>query len=90
MWAGGAPNLVDFEDIPLEAKLQLGDTVVTDARSAIFPAGWPIGMVVDVRTDSSTFTQRATLRIWGGVSRQQAAYIVKNILAEEQRTLLEP
>jgi len=43
-----------------------------------------------VDTDSSSFTQRAVLRIWGGVSRQQAAYVVKNALAEEQRALLEP
>jgi rod shape-determining protein MreC len=90
VWHGGAANLVDFEDIPLEAQLQPGDTVVTDARSAIFPSGWPIGLVVAVDTDSSSFTQRAVLRIWGGVSRQQAAYVVKNALAEEQRALLEP
>ncbi len=90
VWHGGAANLVDFEDIPLEAQLQLGDSVVTDARSAIFPAGWPIGLVVEVTTDSSSFTQRAVLRLWTGVSRQQAAYVVKNALAEEQQSLLEP
>jgi rod shape-determining protein MreC len=90
LWHGGAADEVQFEDIPLEAQLQLGDTVVTDARSAIFPEGWPIGMVIAVESDSSSFTQSARLKMWGGVSRQQAAYVVKNTLMDEQRSLLAP
>ncbi|MDG1252698.1 MAG: rod shape-determining protein MreC [Schleiferiaceae bacterium] len=90
VWHGGAANELEFEDIPLDAQMQIGDTVVTDARSAIFPEGWPIGWVIAVESDSSSYTQSATLKMWGGVSRQQAAYVVKNTLMDEQQSLLAP
>lgn len=88
VWSGGAANLVDYIDLPIEAQVTVGDTIVTDARSALFPSGWPIGVVVDVETDSSLFTQSAVLEVWGSISRQQPAYIVKNVLEEAQNSLL--
>jgi rod shape-determining protein MreC len=90
VWNGGAPHKVQFEDLPIESNVHIGDTVVTDTRSAIFPGGWPIGVVVSVETDSASFTQLATLKICGSLGRQQPAYIVKNLLAREQQTLLAP
>lgn len=90
LWEGGASNQLQFIDLAIEADIAIGDTIVTDGRSAIFPAGWPIGFVVSLTRDDAQYTQSAVIEIWGSISRQQPAYVVRNTLAEVQNSLLEP
>lgn len=90
IWEGGPANELLCIDLALEADLKTGDTVVTDGRSSIFPAGWPIGVVREVKNDPSLSTKTAMLELLGTISRQQPAYIVDNRRRQEQNDLLTP
>jgi rod shape-determining protein MreC len=43
VWDGKDPNIVQLIDVPRQAPVQIGDTIVTGGRSLIFPQGLPIG-----------------------------------------------
>lgn len=45
VWNAEEPNVVQLTEIPRLAPVALGDTIVTDSRSTIFPAGIQIGTV---------------------------------------------
>lgn len=47
VWDGQNPNVVQLKEIPRVANVALGDTIVTDGRSTIFPEGIMIGTVKD-------------------------------------------
>lgn len=47
-WDGNDYNIVQIEDIPRQAQIQIGDTIVTGGRSLIFPDGIPIGKVKNI------------------------------------------
>lgn len=44
-WNGETPNIMVLSDVPLAAKVAIGDTVVTGGMSAIFPAEIPLGVI---------------------------------------------
>lgn len=45
IWNGKQPNVVQLSEIPRLASVSLGDTIVTDGKSTIFPPGVMIGKV---------------------------------------------
>ena len=45
VWDGKQPNIVQLIEIPRLASVALGDTIVTDGKSTIFPPGIMIGKV---------------------------------------------
>lgn len=45
VWDGKQPNIVQLIEIPRLASVVLGDTIVTDGKSTIFPPGIMIGKV---------------------------------------------
>jgi rod shape-determining protein MreC len=46
-WNGKDYNVVQLEDIPRQANVQVGDTIITGGKSTIFPEGILIGTVKD-------------------------------------------
>lgn len=61
-WDGYDPNSFLVSDVPLTAKVQVGDTVVTGGMSAIFPAEIPLGIVSEakVQLNDNYFTLRVS------------------------------
>jgi len=47
VWNGKQPNIVQLIEIPRLASVAIGDTIVTDGKSTIFPPGIMIGKVQD-------------------------------------------
>lgn len=62
-WDGYEPNSVILSDVPLAAKVVVGDTIVTGGMSAIFPAEIPLGVVSDasVPINDNYYTLRVSL-----------------------------
>ena len=48
IWNGNDYNTVQLTDIPRQAVYKVGDTIITDGKSAIFPEGILIGTVAKV------------------------------------------
>ncbi|MDE6453163.1 MAG: rod shape-determining protein MreC [Muribaculaceae bacterium] len=47
VWDGRDPEVAMLEELPRHTVYQPGDTVVTSGYSAVFPAGLPVGIVLD-------------------------------------------
>ena len=47
-WNGFSYNTVQLLDIPRQAVIKTGDTIITGGNSTIFPAGIPIGKVINI------------------------------------------
>ena len=49
IWDGGSPDQLLLTEIPKIAPISIGDSLVTDGKSTIFPRGWPVGTVSDIK-----------------------------------------
>lgn len=63
VWDGERPDEALLEELPRHTVFQVGDTIVTSGYSAVFPAGLPVGVIVDDSTDRNQnfFTLRVKL-----------------------------
>lgn len=86
-WNGMNPRNAELIDVAIEAELKPGDRIVTDSRSSIFPAGWLIGTVDQVRVDSLQFTLTATVTLAADLQRQQVVLAAVNLKQSEQDSL---
>ena len=60
---GDRPDEALLEELPRHTVFNTGDTIVTSGYSAVFPAGLPVGVVLDEKTDRNQnfFTLRVKL-----------------------------
>ncbi|HAO14658.1 MAG TPA: rod shape-determining protein MreC [Tenacibaculum sp.] len=52
-WNGNDVNIVQLSDIPRQAVLKVGDTIITGGKSSIFPEGLHIGTVASIPKKAS-------------------------------------
>lgn len=76
-WNGNKINIVQLHDIPRQAKVQVGDTIVTGGRSAIFPQGIPIGSVHNVQFLNNHY-QNIDVKLFNDFRTISSAYLIKN------------
>jgi len=74
-------------DIPKNAPVHVGDTIVTSPYSSIFPEGIMIGTVqsVDLKTGNSFYAIKVNLST--NFYTLNYVYVVENLLKDEQRVL---
>ena len=53
IWPGEKEDELLLTEIPKIAPINLGDSLVTDGKSTIFPRGWPVGQVIDIQNASA-------------------------------------
>lgn len=63
VWDGKSPRQALLEELPRHTVFEPGDTVVTSGYSAVFPAGLPVGIVLedDVDHNQNFFTLKILL-----------------------------
>ncbi len=49
IWDGARPDNLTLSEIPKIAPLTIGDSLITDGKSTIFPRGWPVGTITDIK-----------------------------------------
>ena len=77
-WNGKDPRYVQFTNIPRSITIAKGDTVVTSSYSDIFPAGFTVGYVAEVKEDKSSSTYNLEVRTGTDFYQVQHGYIVQN------------
>lgn len=85
-WDGKKTDLVQLIEVPQIAPVQVGDTIVTDGRSSIFPKGIPVGRVADIQVNQIDNTWLLNVSLFTDMSNLQHVYIIKN---KEQATIRE-
>ncbi|HZW62503.1 MAG TPA: rod shape-determining protein MreC [Flavobacteriaceae bacterium] len=86
-WEGKSPELVQLVDIPKQAPVQKGDTIITGGRSTIFPKGIPIGSVVSFEMDETGNYFIVQVKLFNDMTNLGHVYIIKNLDTEEINTL---
>ncbi len=85
-WDGKDFDKVFLEDIPIQAPIQKGDTIVSGGKSVFFPEGIPIGIISEIEIDSKAYTAIA-VDLFIDMSSLYNVYVIKNSRKEEQLKL---
>jgi len=86
VWDGKEYNKVQLTDIPRQANVKVGDTIVTSGRSTIFPEGILVGTVSKIDKNTSADNQ-ISVHLFNDMSNLSHVYIVKNLHKLELKTL---
>ena len=85
-WEKGSPDYINLTKIPLEQKVQRGDSVFT-ATYSIFPANITVGTVAGIDTVKVNNTKTLKVRLTTNFRKLQYVYVVHNEQASEQQGL---
>lgn len=85
-WDGDHFQHAALEDLPIQANIKVGDTIVSGGKSIIFPEDIPIGYISDFSLGKKSY-QKIDIRFFADLSALHHVYIVKNNLKDEQRSL---
>lgn len=80
---------IQLIEIPKEANVQKGDTIITRGMSAIFPRGIPIGVVDDYKLTASGNDYIINVALFNDMTNVGYVYIIENTEKQEIETLLE-
>ena len=85
-WDGKDYNIVQLIDIPRQAIVKKGDTIITGGMSTIFPEGILIGTVINDKSPNDT-SNSIDIKLFNDMSNIKNIYIVKNLNKQELNSL---
>jgi rod shape-determining protein MreC len=88
VWNGQDYNVVQLEDIPRQANIKVGDTIITGGKSTIFPEGILIGTIQKINSQSSN--NSIDIKLFNDMSNIGYVYVITVLDKEEIRTLNNP
>lgn len=77
-WDGKDIRITKMLDVPNTANLVVGDTVVTDGRSNIFPKNIPVGKVKSFKINPLDNSYTLDIELFTDMSSLQHIYIIQN------------
>lgn len=86
VWDGKDYRKVQLTDIPRQANVKIGDTIVTSGRSTIFPEGILVGTVLTVGNKNSS-ENKISVQLFNDMSNLRHVYVVKSLHKLELKTL---
>ena len=87
IWDGADFRYGTLTEIPSHVVLEKGVLVITSGFSAIFPAGIPIGTIVDYEVLPGENAYTIAIKFTEDYSNLAHVYVVRNLLREEQVNL---
>lgn len=82
-WKGDDTRTMTLADIPKYVPLKVGDTVVTDGKSSIFPAGILVGTIAGYEVDSKTGFWDISVELSEKIGKLSKVYVVRNLKKSE-------
>ncbi len=82
-WMGEDSRIMHLADVPKYVSLKVGDTVVTDGKSSIFPQGKMIGTVAGYEVDSKTGFWDISVELSEKMGNLNKIFVVKNLKKAE-------
>lgn len=83
IWDAQRYDVVQLTDVPRLVKLTIGDTIVTGAKSSIFPENIPIGIIQKFDLDTSNSYYTIDLKLFNDMTNVKNVYVVQNKDREE-------
>ena len=88
-WNGMNINKVQLKDVPKQANVSIGDTIVTGGNSLIFPKGILIGYVDSFKLDNSENYLELEIELATDMTNIEKLYVLKNNNIKEINSLYE-
>jgi len=88
-WEGRNPNIFSVIDMPVNARIKKGDTIITSGVSNIFPKGIAIGEIIDFKTVSGRKSYNIKIRSFTDMTNLGPVYVVQNKYKKEIDSLLQ-
>ncbi|NCP22088.1 MAG: rod shape-determining protein MreC, partial [Zetaproteobacteria bacterium] len=86
VWDGQHYNILQLIDLPRQALIHVGDTVVTGGQSTIFPLGIPVGRIQYIKTNNNYYT-KIDIKLFNDMSAIGHVYLIINKDSNEIKTL---
>ncbi|MFT5103257.1 MAG: rod shape-determining protein MreC [Candidatus Latescibacterota bacterium] len=83
VWKGGNPNRVQLTDVPRLAHILVGDTIVTDGKSTIFPRGILVGTIVDYDLSEEDDYYTLEIELFNDMTNLNHVYVIENRHSQE-------
>lgn len=87
-WKGGPADIAYIDDVPRHAKFALGDYVVTNGYSSIFPPGIMVGKILHVFNSSDGLSYRVQLRLATDFGNLRHVCVIDNTPLKDEAMLL--
>lgn len=72
----GAPDTLVLPYLPLQADIKVGDQIVSSGLGGVFPAGFPVAEVTEVRRDGGSPLAQVRARLRAGIDRDRIVGLV--------------
>ena len=76
-WDNEDYNVVQLQDLPVQASIYVGDTIMTRRKSTIFPEGIPIGTIRDFKTQNNRY-EYINIGLFNDMSSIGYVQVIKN------------
>lgn len=86
-WQRGAINISYVTDVPRHAKIKSGETVETNGYSDIFPAGLPIGQVLNFENSADGMAYHLRVKLFTDFSTLRDVSVIANYVNPERKLL---
>lgn len=87
-WKEAPSDLAYVDDVPRHAKFALGDYVVTNGYSSIFPPGIMVGKILHVFNSSDGLSYRVQLRLATDFGKLRHVCVIDNSALKDKALLL--
>lgn len=87
-WKGGPADIAYIDDVPRHAKFALGDYVITNGYSSIFPPGIMVGKILHVFNSSDGLSYRVQLRLATDFGNLRHVCVIDNTPLKDKAILL--
>ncbi len=85
-WTGIGHEIAYLKDIPHNIDVKVGDTIVTSGYSAMFPEGYMIGIVSDLKLKGGNYYD-IKVRLSTDFKNLRNVQVIKNLYRSEQKKL---
>ncbi len=87
-WKRPPADIAYIDDVPRHAKFALGDEVVTNGYSSIFPAGIMVGKILHVFNSADGLSYRVQLRLSTDFGKLRHVCVIDNAALKDKALLL--
>ena len=82
-WNGKDPNRFEVVDLPVNAPIKKGDTIITGGMSGIFPKGIPVGQITGYQLVPGRKSYEIHINSFSDMTNLGPVYVIKNHMKTE-------
>lgn len=87
-WDGKDYNVLQLVDLPIQANIKVGDSLITGGKSVIFPEGIPVGTIKDFKVANNNYSY-VNVKLFNDMSAIGPVHIIISLDKKEIENLQE-